>query len=91
MTKADAVDTETLELAVEEARELVPEAQVLAVSAKTGASAIRTQIAVSDLRRSESRTRLVLKGLSFIFARLRHLHSCPFPLSFFRYLPYRFE
>jgi selenocysteine-specific elongation factor len=37
VTKADAVDPETLELAVEEARELVPEAEVVAVSAKTGA------------------------------------------------------
>ncbi len=32
VTKADAVDSETLELAVEEAQELVPEAQVVAVS-----------------------------------------------------------
>src|SRR5437870_8272780 len=37
VTKADAVDAETLELAVAEARELVPEAEVVAVSAKTGA------------------------------------------------------
>jgi len=37
VTKADAVDEETLELAVEEARELVPGAAVVAVSAKTGA------------------------------------------------------
>ena len=37
VTKADAVDAETLELAVEEARELVPGAEVVAVSAKTGA------------------------------------------------------
>src|SRR5215471_10616235 len=36
VTKADAVDAETLELAVAEARELVPEATVVAVSAKTG-------------------------------------------------------
>src|SRR6266446_4474113 len=36
VTKADAVDEETLDLAVEEARELVPEAEVVAVSAKTG-------------------------------------------------------
>jgi selenocysteine-specific elongation factor len=36
VTKADAVDEETLALAVEEARELVPEAGVVAVSAKTG-------------------------------------------------------
>jgi selenocysteine-specific elongation factor len=37
VTKADAVDAETLELAVAEAQELVPEAEVVAVSAKTGA------------------------------------------------------
>jgi selenocysteine-specific elongation factor len=37
VTKADAVDEETLELALEEARELVPDAEVVAVSAKTGA------------------------------------------------------
>ena len=35
VTKADVVDEETLELAVEEARELVPGAEVVAVSAKT--------------------------------------------------------
>ena len=37
ITKADTVDEETLELAVEEARELVPGAAVVCVSAKTGA------------------------------------------------------
>jgi selenocysteine-specific elongation factor len=37
VTKADAADEETLELALEEARELVPGAEVVAVSAKTGA------------------------------------------------------
>jgi selenocysteine-specific elongation factor len=37
LTKADAVDEETLELAMDEARELVPGAEVVAVSAKTGA------------------------------------------------------
>ncbi|HEV8460602.1 MAG TPA: selenocysteine-specific translation elongation factor [Gaiellaceae bacterium] len=37
VTKADAVDEETLELALEEAHELVPGAEVVAVSAKTGA------------------------------------------------------
>jgi selenocysteine-specific elongation factor len=36
VTKADAVDAETLQLAVAEAGELVPEAEVVAVSAKTG-------------------------------------------------------
>jgi selenocysteine-specific elongation factor len=37
VTKADAVDEETLELALAEAAELVPEAEAVAVSAKTGA------------------------------------------------------
>ncbi|HSL63809.1 MAG TPA: selenocysteine-specific translation elongation factor [Gaiellaceae bacterium] len=37
VTKADAVDEETLALAVEEAAELVPGAEVVPVSAKTGA------------------------------------------------------
>jgi selenocysteine-specific elongation factor len=37
VAKADAVDAETLELVVEEARELVPGAEAVAVSAKTGA------------------------------------------------------
>ena len=37
VTKSDAVDKETLELALDEARELVPEAEAIAVSAKTGA------------------------------------------------------
>src|SRR5437016_12217753 len=37
VSKADAVDEETLALALDEARELVPEADVVAVSAKTGA------------------------------------------------------
>jgi selenocysteine-specific elongation factor len=36
VTKADAVDADTLELAVAEAAELAPEAEVVAVSAKTG-------------------------------------------------------
>src|SRR5262245_65667644 len=36
VTKADAVDEETLELALAEAQELVPEAEAVAVSAKTG-------------------------------------------------------
>ena len=37
VTKADIVDAETLELALEEARELVPGAPVVGVSSKTGA------------------------------------------------------
>src|SRR5919198_461087 len=37
VTKSDSVDEETLELALEEGRELVPGAEVVAVSARTGA------------------------------------------------------
>jgi selenocysteine-specific elongation factor len=37
VTKSDAVDSETLELALEEARELVPDAPVVAVSGVSGA------------------------------------------------------
>src|SRR5438105_14409830 len=49
VTKADAVDEETLELALEEARERVPEADVVAVSAKTGAGLeeLRTALAAA--------------------------------------------
>src|SRR5437867_10363830 len=36
LTKTDAVDSEMLELALEEARELIPGTEVVAVSAKTG-------------------------------------------------------
>jgi selenocysteine-specific elongation factor len=36
VTKSDAVDAETIELALEEARELVPTADAVAVSARTG-------------------------------------------------------
>lgn len=37
VTKADAVDAETLELALDEARELAPGSEAVAVSARTGA------------------------------------------------------
>ena len=47
VTKADAVDAETLELAVEEARELVPGAEVVEVSAKTGAGLDELKAALS--------------------------------------------
>src|SRR5829696_6784722 len=46
VTKADAVDEETLELALEEARELVPAAEAVAVSAKTG-------LGLDDLRAAD--------------------------------------
>jgi selenocysteine-specific elongation factor len=48
VTKSDAVDEETLELAVEVAKELVPGSEVVAVSARTGAG-------VDDLRAAISR------------------------------------
>src|SRR5687767_11990690 len=48
VTKSDAVDEETLELAVEVAKELVPGSEVVAVSARTGAG-------VDDLRAALAR------------------------------------
>jgi len=64
VTKADAVDAETLELAVEEARELVPGAEVVAVSAKTGDGLDELRAALGRVpvaeRRSDRATRLYL-------------------------------
>ncbi len=55
VTKADAVDADSVELALDEARELVPAAEALAVSAKTGAG-------LDDLRAALGRAAdLVLK------------------------------
>src|SRR5207302_985281 len=48
VTKSDAVDDETLELALDEARELVPGVEVVAVSAKTG-------VGLDDLRAALAR------------------------------------
>jgi selenocysteine-specific elongation factor len=47
VTKADAVDAETLELAASEARELVPHAEVVAVSARTGAGLDELRLALA--------------------------------------------
>ncbi|MFZ1880742.1 MAG: selenocysteine-specific translation elongation factor [Gaiellaceae bacterium] len=62
VTKADAVDDETLELAIEEARELVPGAEVVAVSAKTGAGLDELRAALARVtvaeRDAERATRL---------------------------------
>ena len=64
VTKADAVDAETLELAVAEARELVPGAEVVAVSAKTGAGldelrqALARAAAAVPARPSDAQARL---------------------------------
>jgi selenocysteine-specific elongation factor len=53
LTKSDAVDEETLELAAEEARELVPGAEVVAVSAKTGAGLDELRAALARLTVTE--------------------------------------
>jgi selenocysteine-specific elongation factor len=62
VTKSDAVDAGTLELALEEARGLVPEAAVVAVSAKTGAGLDELRAALADaaveVERPEWPTRL---------------------------------
>ncbi len=64
VTKADAVDEETLELALEEARELVPGAAVVAVSAKTGSgldelrAALAQAADAAETARSHRPTRL---------------------------------
>src|SRR5438874_5875647 len=47
VTKADAVEPEQVELAVAEAAELVPEADVVAVSAKTGAGLDELRVALA--------------------------------------------
>jgi len=52
VTKADAVDAETLELALDEAHELVPEAPAVAVSAKTGRGLDELRTALADAARS---------------------------------------
>jgi selenocysteine-specific elongation factor len=55
VTKADAVDPETLELALEEARELVPGAEVIAVSAKTGAGLEELRAALARVAARDAR------------------------------------
>ena len=64
VTKSDAVEAEVLELALEEARELVPAAEVVAVSARTGAGLdeLRTALAAAaervERRETAAATRL---------------------------------
>jgi selenocysteine-specific elongation factor len=62
VTKADAVDAETLELALDEGRQLVPGADVVAVSAKTGAGLdeLRSALAraATESRRDDAPARL---------------------------------
>jgi selenocysteine-specific elongation factor len=54
VTKADTVDEETLELALAEARELAPEAEAIAVSAKTGAGLDELRAALAQAADSAS-------------------------------------
>jgi selenocysteine-specific elongation factor len=62
VTKADAVEADTLELALDEARELVPGTEVVAVSAKTGAGLDELRAALAraaaESEREERPTRL---------------------------------
>jgi selenocysteine-specific elongation factor len=62
VTKSDAVDEETLELALDEARELVPGTAVVAVSAKTGAGLDELRAALArvpvETRDASAATRL---------------------------------
>src|SRR3954465_1591436 len=62
VSKADAVDAETLALAIDEARELVPDAGVVAVSAKTGSGLdeLRDALAraATEAERPDAPTRL---------------------------------
>jgi selenocysteine-specific elongation factor len=65
VTKADTVDEETLELVLAEAHELVPEAEAVAVSAKTGdgvdelkAALARAADAAAEVARPEGPARL---------------------------------
>jgi selenocysteine-specific elongation factor len=53
VTKADAVDEETLELALAEAHELVPGAEAVAVSAKTGAGLDELRAALARVPAAE--------------------------------------
>src|ERR1051325_8372275 len=64
VTKADAVDADTLELAVAEAHDLVPGAEVVAVSAKTGAGLDELRAALAraatEPERPDAPTRLYI-------------------------------
>jgi selenocysteine-specific elongation factor len=57
VTKADAVDGETLELVLEESRELVPHAEAVAVSAKSGAGLDELRAAIERAARGLERER----------------------------------
>jgi selenocysteine-specific elongation factor len=62
VTKADAVESDALELALDEARELVPGSEVVAVSAKTGSGLDELRAALArasvEAERADAPTRL---------------------------------
>src|SRR5687767_15470631 len=64
LTKVDAVDAETVGLAEEEARELVPGAEVVRVSARTGEGLDELRAARSEEHTSE------LQSLAYLVCRL---------------------
>ena len=61
VTKADAVDAETLELALEEARDLVPGREVVAVSARTGSGLDELRAALARVDVAERSTSLATR------------------------------
>jgi len=71
VTKTDAVDAETLELAIDEARDLVPGAEVVPVSAKTGAGVDELRAALAraadSLQQSVSRAPAVRLFVDRVF------------------------
>ena len=66
VTKADAVPGDALELAVDEAHELVPGADVIAVSAKTGAGLDELRAALAAAANSHERSRSSLPTRLFV-------------------------
>ncbi len=66
VTKADAVTSDALELAVDEAKELVPGAAVIAVSAKTGAGLDELRAALAAAADSHERRRSSLPTRLFV-------------------------
>ena len=66
VTKADAVAADALELAVDEARQLVAGAEVIAVSAKTGAGLDELRAALAAAANSHDRRRSSLPTRLFI-------------------------
>ena len=68
LTKIDAVDAETIELAEEEARELVPGAAVVRVSARTGEGIddLRAELGRAAPTRSSMRVRTRRRGFPSI-------------------------